>query len=252
MIHFTSDLSGLQSEIKKNCKPDDEGFYRTLLGGFNTYNSRGHYYAYTKIIINLFAASADFMRMLKNGALIAEVGHPERLSSDSDTDFGRKWLSLDHKNACGIFKEISQSEKPIKVKGQKNLIYPTWGLVKPYGVHGEVLKHSLEDPYSNTAFSIRSLSNIVEKGGKSFNNIFHIIGYDFVPEPGISFANKVSTNVNSESFDMPVTEEMVKNMRSFYEANKASVNGEANENLKAALDAMDNCSGGSCLYETWK
>lgn len=255
VITFTSSMPQLNDVITKHTIPDENGFYKQLLGGFNVYNSSGDFYPYTNAILALFDASASLMRRLNNGVLKSEVNHPKRKPGETDEEFAEKWLSINPDNVCGIFNKIELAKEPVSVPGQNQPVYLTWGYVKPTGVKKDVLESSLRDPDVNTAFSIRPVSRLVNNGGVTIRNVIHIVTWDYVEEPGINFATKAATSAIRESigenFEIPITEGTVRYLKAHVESSISEFTGETKDNILEAIDAIEHCLGGRCIYTGW-
>src|ERR1700676_1021605 len=99
-------------------KPDAEGYYETVLGALNVFNSAGDWYPYEPAKA-LFENSSQLMRRLGRGALRAEYGHPRMLPGQDRNSFAQRLLSIFEDRVCGHFKEIRLDFDNVKDKAGK-------------------------------------------------------------------------------------------------------------------------------------
>lgn len=198
--------------------PDADGYYTLVLGGLNTYNSAGEYYTADRAK-ELFLNSSSFMRRVSNGALYSELGHPKKLPGMSMDDFYRRIVSIEETNICAHISEVTLDfEYGRKNPGLNNPdLIAIIGKVKPAGPKADSVRLALENPKQNAAFSIRALSENTMRNGRTEREIFSIVTFDHVTEPGISIADKVSAPglesrscVNSEIIDSTIDKQLMR------------------------------------------
>jgi len=168
--------------------PDAGGYYPMILGAFDVDNSAGEHYPFTQAK-ELFKASSSFMRRVANGQCRAELGHPKKLPGMSNQEYLQRILTIEETQVCAHFKSITIDTESVTDEYGKRIV-AVMGMVKPSGPFKNVLQESLDNPDENVAFSIRSLTNNVIQGGKRHKHVKTVVGYDYVNEPGIQYANK--------------------------------------------------------------
>jgi len=104
IVKFT--CTKMQAKGKEGIlKPDGQGYFEVVVGGLNTFNSSGQYYA-LEGAKELFESSSVFMRRVERGALRGEVGHPIFESTMSNDDWVNRVFEIRESNVCCHFKEI--------------------------------------------------------------------------------------------------------------------------------------------------
>ena len=252
VLTFESRLTSIRDDIANKTKPDAAGYYKVLLGALNIYNSEGKFYEATEAVLNLFNASSSLMTRLKDGALKAEVMHPQATPGMSKRDYIKRIVQIDESKVCGHFNKIEVDTKPTYIKSQKEPVYLVYGWVKPQGVFGNALKSDLDNPESNTAFSIRSLTKERDMAGIRVKTLLHIVTWDWVNIPGIEVAKK-SFTASLEDAIIPIDENEISEMITMLEEQEAV----STESEKLALHeiklAMSTCSTdtGCNIYDSW-
>ena len=173
-------------------KPDANGYYTTILGGLNCYNSAGAYYPASDEVRKLFEDSSILMRRIKKGVLKAELGHPKQTPGMSDMDYYQRIMDIDEKCVCAHISEIWLDEEFGKNHPEYNNpnLIAIVGRVAPSGPYGHVLKRSMENPEENSCFSIRSITEDRWEHGRVNKTIKTIVCWDMVLEPGLALATK--------------------------------------------------------------
>lgn len=169
-------------------KPDDQGYYRVVLGALNTYNSAGEYYEYEGAK-ELFQNSSSLMRRISNQALTGENGHPKREPGMSDDDYARRIMQIYENRVCVHIKQVDLVFDKYRDEQGRRII-GIEGLVIPSGELGYVLENDLKNPNRNIAFSIRSFTENIPTFTGVKKILRNIVCWDFVGEMGISLANK--------------------------------------------------------------
>lgn len=187
-------------------KPDAQGYYTQPIGGLNIHNSAGHFYTAEREALALFKGSSVFMRRVKDGALRAEVDHPQQSPGMSDEDYEIRMLTIDPRNECAHFADIFLDFKNFKDERGQPLI-AIMGRVSPSGVHGEMLAKKFANPNENVCFSIRAFTMDRYEGGVRKRCLVDIVTFDYVNEPGIRIAKKFLSPGLESAIDRPVTRE---------------------------------------------
>jgi len=216
--------------LNKDVKKDDDGYYYLTLGAFNVHNSAGDFYT-DKGIREMFNDKAStLMRRINGRYLKAELNHPKFENGMTREQFIQRNLNILEERVCAHIKsiELVDTDIPSGLQGHGNVIMVK-GWVKPMGTYGAQLKEQLDDPNVNVAFSVRSFTNdtINPNTGRYIKTIFQIITYDWVPEPGISHANKFDT-VSAETYDIPL-----------FDLDDVSIGDEVSMCVKCGLESQN-------------
>lgn len=185
-------------------KPDANGYREVVLGAFNVYNSGGAYYP-IEPFKNLLLSSSNLMRRIKDRALRSEYGHP-RKGSMTQVEFLARVLDILEEKTCCHIMGIELDENRVKDKETGQSIHAIVGKVFPSGPHGLVLEKQFNNPEESVSFSIRSITNDrIDSSGVLIKEIKEVVTWDYVNEPGISYAKK-GYSPSVESFDVNATE----------------------------------------------
>lgn len=186
-VRFT--CTALKNSGKKGLlKKDEEGYYETVLGGLNVFNSVGEFYSATGVR-QLFEDSGLLMKRIKQGRLRGEWGHPKQLPGESDNSFiNRIFLINEEKVACH-FKEIYLDDTSVKNDAGQPVI-AIMGKFCPSGPYADSLQRSLDNPNENISFSIRAFTDDQRIRGVNNRFLKTIVTWDVVNCPGISIAEK--------------------------------------------------------------
>lgn len=184
----------------------DADGYRTLpIGGLDCFNSAGQYYPY-QTCRNLFEQSSSFMRRVGGGNLRGELGHPKRVPGQSDDSFVQRVMSIDEKNVCVHFSEIWLDFNAIKDDHGRPIV-TIMAKVKPSGPHADTLERSFANAKEDTCFSIRAFTDDSRRMGVTQRSLVEIVTWDYVTEPGISFARKYRAPALEQMLDFSVTKD---------------------------------------------
>lgn len=172
-------------------KPDDQGYYPMVLGGFDVFNSTGIYYPFS-VAKHLFDRSGQLQRRIDRRALRGEYGHPRPLPGQTPPEFLRRVVDIVENNTSHHMKDITIDYQGFHGPDGRPMV-GILGKVKPGGVHGHILLDQLNNPEENVCFSIRSLVD-----EKWINGVLHrlvktIVTWDYVNEPGINIATKYNS-----------------------------------------------------------
>ena len=184
------------SKVSK-MKPNEKGYYRHILGGFNLSNESGVYYPMTDTVKKLFEETGLIRRRIEKGMLRSESGHPD-LTGLSHVDALKRLAHIDTTRTCAHIKEVELVQSKDHKGKDVVLVY---GWVKPSGPYGTSLKDQLDNPEENVAFSVRSFCQTTMYRGRIAKLVTDVLTYDNVSEPGIGLANQYDT-VSLEELDI--------------------------------------------------
>lgn len=179
----------LQSKGKLgNLKSDDNGYYEVCVGALDAFNDVGELYAYTPNVVSLFEPNGRLnQRLAQKNVLHGEVGHPKRMPGESAEAFMQRAITINESNECVHYKSVRIEDGKDEHGRHIKLVIAK---LTPSGVHHAMMDKKLKNPDENVAFSIRCLTKPVMIGGKICKEIFHVITWDYVNEPGIACATK--------------------------------------------------------------
>lgn len=239
-------------------KKDSDGYYEISLGALNIFNSAGAYYTLDKAK-ELFESSSSLMRRIENGALKAELGHPKRLPGMTMREYMNRILTIDIENIGAHIKSVELRETNVKDKGSKENMVLIVGKIKPNGPKAQYLIDLLEDPDSNVAFSIRSLTNDKIINGIVVKTLRTIVTWDIVVEPGLHVATKWKSlgieELSLESLDLIEVDlndkYSMKSIKHDLEEDIA-LGTEDSKLLKSEMLANFDCKmNGGCIVQNW-
>jgi hypothetical protein len=197
IVRFTQ--TQLPVNVKGTLKPDAQGRYEMPVGGLNVFNSVGERYI-AEGALELFQESSGFMRRVKGGKVKAECGHPKK-GNMTDDEYLTRIMRTEETNTCAFFPEIwldfDWGRKHPELKSPD--LIAIMAKVEPSGPRGDCLRQAFESEGQNVCFSIRSLTKDFYYRGINHRVLKTIFGFDWVTEPGISFATK---------FDSPALEDL--------------------------------------------
>ncbi len=186
MFKFTA--AKLPNNKQGLLKPDSDGYYQSVIGGLNVFNSNNQFYT-LEGAKELFEASNVFMRRIQRGAVKGEVGHPRRETGMADSDYINRLFEIRETNTCVQFADITLDIGYGNSNGQPGVV-AIIGKYIPSGPFGPALEKALLNPKENVCFSLRGLTNDFFAGGRYNKTLTQIICWDWVTEPGIAIAEK--------------------------------------------------------------
>ena len=189
-------------------KPDNTGYYKYVLGAFNTDNYSGTSYPLLPSVEALFSEGGIVRRRLDSGLCKGEYGHPKIEGMSLKTAL-RRLSVIDPLLVCHHIRSIQLV--PHKDEYGKDIIL-SMGDLKPTGPYGPTLESQMNNLDENIAFSIRSFTNDRLIAGKLAKVVVDALTYDYVTEPGISSATKFKTASLEELFpDIIFSEDELEN-----------------------------------------
>jgi hypothetical protein len=209
-------------------KPMDQGgeYYLINAGGFNIPNRAGIVYRFNDYLKECMRPDSDLNRRISEGQVQCELGHPPqyfwenvngRIVQTPITDVFQ-WIhrlrTVMDQHVCGSIRKIHW----VMTGGDNDPIYNQIE-VRPFGVHKQILKDSLEDPDMNTAFSIRTVTK-PQKMGDRVREVDYFSTYDMVIEQGMLEACKHRTagleDFMSSALANPTPAEITTTMDEFF------------------------------------
>lgn len=173
---------------KESVIKDENGYYRVTFGRFNDYNANGIFYRVTDLE-EVLGENSLFGKRLLNGYARSEWSHPD-VSRLSPEELKRRTVTLDIDRICNHIKRLEVIPTGKESRDFNLPIYDIYGWVKPEGPYGDYLREQLDNPDSNTAYSIRSLVRQTKVGSIVVRDIVIISTWDVVYMPGIATANQ--------------------------------------------------------------
>lgn len=170
-------------------RPDANGYREVVLGAMNVKNSGGAFYP-LEPVKKLLVSNSNLMRRLKERALRSEYGHPRR-DNMSPVEFLTRILDIHEQSTCNHILKLDLDEERIIDKDTNVKVAAIIGAIKPSGPYGDALEKQFENPEENVCYSIRSITNdTTDSQGQLIKSIKEIVTWDYVNEPGISYAKK--------------------------------------------------------------
>lgn len=174
---------------------DENGYYDMILGGYDTTNHGGAYYATRnndgEDIASVLKRSVSLQRQMNNGNLRGEYGHPKMEPGMSALDFRKRIMRVEETLVCAHMDDI-RTEEGFKTRQGKTMT-AVRALVKPSGPYGPTLEAQIKNGKENVCFSVRGLTSDVLVGGRLVKKTNMIVNWDYVNEPGIAGAEKYSS-----------------------------------------------------------
>jgi hypothetical protein len=172
--------------VQKALKPDKDGIYRKVpVTVINQASDNKNFYTPDSLMTSLTSPKSLFVRKLKAGQLEGEWGHPVE-TGNKVVDVLRM-LHLEKSQVSHMFHRVYTDGTTTE---QGNAIL--YGDLSCCGPYGKYLEESLQSPIKNTAFSIRTLSQVVNKvDGVYYKNVAILVTIDAVDAPGYAAASKV-------------------------------------------------------------
>lgn len=187
---FRYGCTALQGTNKSGVmKPDADGFYTMVMGGFNVHNSGEAWYPWSRNVQALFAKTSAFQRRVLDGALRGELGHPRMQPGMNDRQFMNRIMDIYEPNVCQHIADLWADDGLFRGRDGQPII-AILGKVKPFGDKKGALLDALETPRANACQSIRSLTDDNYRNGRLEKEVRAVITYDHVNEPGIYLAKK--------------------------------------------------------------
>lgn len=171
-------------------KPDSDGYYEVVLGGFETDNEHGHHYSFERQTQALFEESSQLMRQIKAGNLFGEYGHPKRSPGENILDFLKRCILVNEKMQSHHIRKVTIDPKNVKDDKGRSIV-AVLGEIKPLGPYAHALRDILGTRSANCCFSVRAQTDDTDlPNGKEKRSVKSIITWDYVADPGVSTSSK--------------------------------------------------------------
>lgn len=201
MGSFTLDVSSfmLLPENQKAIKPDKLGIYRKVpIMVLGKASRNRNFYVTDSMIEAITSPRSNFYKALVAGQLEGEWGHPPT-TNNQEADILRMF-TIKKENVSHAIHRV-YTEQP--TDNGNVIVYADISCCGPYGNY---LKDDFENPIRNTAFSLRSLSKIInQKDGLVYKTVTALVTIDTVGAPGYAEASKVC--LSTEDLSIPVRPE---------------------------------------------
>ena len=172
-----------------------DGWYHVILGAFNILNKDNIYYELGDVREMIDNPKNLICQRLRAGSLYGEMEHPTNTPGMTGEQILANNLKIDGNRVSHVIRKIELTPISNNQKSSpfRDDIWVVTAWIKPTGPYGHLLKESLDDPYQNTSFSIRSLvKNVLDSNGNKVRQMMMLITWDWVKEPGIRIADKNS------------------------------------------------------------
>lgn len=162
---------------------DEYGYYDMPLAALGVATRNRTYYETRPFVSQITDQGSRFNEVLTDGALYGEYGHPNLSGLDNNTALARL-ATVDEGRVSHHFRSIETG------KSLENGGMLVTGKVKPHGKHGVHLQANLDNPFMNTAFSLRAITDARFEGGLSRRNMKKLVTFDYVLAGGFAEASK--------------------------------------------------------------
>lgn len=169
--------------LGKDLEWDENGYCKVILSVLDIPNSVGLVYD-SKPFIDVIENSEMFLKVLNEGGLYGECGHPKPYGMSRTEFFQRCQEIVETQQMFHIRKVWPQSFTDVK-SGQRRL--GVFGWIKPSGKFGPDLLAKLQNPHENVAFSLRGYAPVNPRTGKKC--LRTLTTWDYVYLPGLNGSN---------------------------------------------------------------
>lgn len=201
-----SDVSTLQFRVETvvsrdgqrmaRLRPDETGTYRGVpIAVLGTVTRNRTQYDIPSFSDQFTNPESMFRQRLELGQLYGEWGHPNLLGMANDMALNRLAF-IDEERLSHHFRGIYTDKKAMSNGGVLLLAD-----VKPYGPYKESMADNFLDPCMNTAFSLRAITEAVERGGVSYRYTRKLVTFDAVTAGGYLEASKLYSPSNTMSVE---------------------------------------------------
>lgn len=205
VVFVIETMEVIDGQKLKSAHPDKHGYYTVPLAVIGRATLNRTFYIPKYFIESMVGANSPFAMQVRSGNMFGEWGHP------FTKDLERISVVLEEKYSHHIRKVYTR-----ELPDGTTLIL---GEIKPFGPYKEYLEESLNSPFINTAFSLRSLCT--ESFNKEENRIDRIVKYfvtyDTVGSSGYKESSKRYVNLGTGNESVNFTMELTQN--DFYDTN---------------------------------
>lgn len=175
-------------------RPDENGIYKGLpVMVLGETTQQKTYYDPVSMMNQIVNPDTRFNKVLTQGKLYGEYGHPQFFSMRDDEKMARM-MTVDEKHTSHLFTSAytdnPTTDGSVVVRAD----------LRPTGPYGNVTKESLEDPVVNTAFSLRAyVDTKMHPNGVKFRTVRQLVTWDIVGASGFATTDKAHA-IGLESF----------------------------------------------------
>jgi len=165
-------------------RPNADGYYEDFpMAALGVSTRNNTYYDVDEFVKQITSPTTYFNKMLSDGTLYGEYGHPDLRGMTHEQQLSRLSIPDEHR-VSHHFRKVGSGEK---LESGGRLITAS---IKPHGPFGPQLKESLDEPFINTAFSLRSITNDRQEGSLIRRKMCKLVTFDAVAAGGYSEASK--------------------------------------------------------------
>lgn len=177
-------------------RPDADGYYTSFpVAALGAATRNLTYYDVDEFVKQIVSPDTYFNKMLTDGTLYGEYGHPSIADLPHAAQLSRLSVVAEER-ISHHFRKVSTGDK---LESGGRLVVAD---VKPVGQFGAVLKESLEEPYINTAFSLRAITADRMEGSLRRRKMRKLVTFDAVAASGYAEATKRFCTQNTGSVEM--------------------------------------------------
>lgn len=203
MSNITFSCQKLQGVNKAGIlKPDSDGYYTVVGGGFNITNESNNYYPFNKYLENCFKRSSAFMRRITRGHLRGEFNHPAPWAGMTEAAWFARLREIKLERAAMHISDVTLDFNNYKSHLGETMVACILKIRPVKNEFGEQLLDSLNNPKEDTCFSVRTLTLDTPNGLNWRKDVYEMVTWDYVPEPGVRNATKYHSP-GLESFQEP-------------------------------------------------
>ena len=178
----------------------EDGYYENFpMAALGVATRNNTYYDVSEFVDQITNPETYFNRMLADGTLYGEYGHPTIAGMDHAAQLNRLSVIAEDR-VSHHFRRISTGNM---LESGGRLITAD---IKPSGPYGKYLQESLEEPHMNTAFSLRSITMDRVERGLVRRKMRKLVTFDAVAAGGYAEASKrfLQSNGATESLEIRV------------------------------------------------
>lgn len=200
-ITFTAEVLVVRDGQKLGrIRPDKDGYYCDLpVAALGVVTRNNTYYDAAEFVQQITDPRSFFNRMLVDGTLFGEYGHPDIAGLDHASQLNRLSVINEKMHSHHIRRVQMGSDLP---SGGRLIVAD----VKPHGTYGAQLQESLDSPFVNTAFSLRSITHDRMDGGICRKKMRKLVTFDAVSASGYAESTK-RFSAGTESIDVKINPE---------------------------------------------
>jgi hypothetical protein len=181
-------------------KPDEYGYYDMPLAVIGAKSRNRTYYETATLVNQIENPETRFNQLLTQGNMFGEYGHPSQLDFDDPQKYLERLMIVKETQHSHHFRRVNVGGT---LENGGRLVN---GLLKPEGPYKRPLQDSIDNPFINTAFSLRSIvtstNKMIDGEPISWRKVEHLVTFDAVLAGGFAQASKrYSTGAAVESIN---------------------------------------------------